>query len=110
LLVILQTNLPPLTEQQQDFTSLPVSEQIIFVPKAGSAKSAVAATAKNALFIYRGYWKASHSSMPRSTQDCGDQLLFSERFVCENREIRVPVEPLHNHIGLFCLSAHLICA
>jgi hypothetical protein len=48
--------------------------------------------------------------MLRLAQDCGDQLLFSERFVCENREIRVPVEPLHNHIGLFCLSAHLICA
>jgi len=94
LLVILQTNLPPLTEQQQDFTSLPVSEQIIFAPKAaGSAKSTVAATAKNALFIYRGYWNASHRSMPRSAQDRGDQLLFSERFVCENREIRVPVEP-----------------
>ena len=53
MLVILQTNLPPLTEQQQDFTSLPVSEQIIFAPKvAGIAKSAVVATVKNALFIY----------------------------------------------------------
>jgi hypothetical protein len=40
-----------LTEQQQDFTSLPLSTQIIFAANAGTAKTVIADKNNNARFM-----------------------------------------------------------
>lgn len=67
LFVNLHTNCPFLTEQQQDFTSLPVSLQIIFLAEAanpvGTVRRAAANKPRMACFIFGSITKSNlHSN------------------------------------------------
>jgi hypothetical protein len=78
LFVILQTNLPSLTVQQHDFTSLPVSVQTIFFAEAakpiGAIRKPAATNAKIACFILVTSFLSF--IQPRETEVAGKESLL----------------------------------